>query len=165
MSDDWASVTKIGSKTRGGGASQRETVVRSNAALNAAKRSGSAISTEKKYATGNAAKGSGSGSGQFLTKVDRSDDIIKPKTVGSDVGDAIKKGRETSDPKLTQAELAKLCSKPASLIQQYEKGTATPDEGTINAMQRVLGVQLRGKNIGQPTKAAAAAKKREAQPK
>lgn len=51
--DDWDTVTKIGSKARGG-ASERETVLRGQSALNAAKRQGAAIATDKKFATGNA---------------------------------------------------------------------------------------------------------------
>ena len=54
MSDDWESVTKIGSKVRaGGGSVAKEKVIKGESALNAARRQGAAITTEKKFASAN----------------------------------------------------------------------------------------------------------------
>ncbi|RYO85263.1 hypothetical protein DL762_005284 [Monosporascus cannonballus] len=143
---DWDTVTKIGSKARGG-ASQRETVLRGNSALNAAKRTGAAIITDKKFAAGNAAKGS-SGIGQFHTKVDRSDDIIKPKTVGPLVGKAIQKARTSLEPTMTQPQLAKECNMTVQQVAQYEAGTAAPNQQHLARMEQALQVKLRGEGIG-----------------
>lgn len=51
---DWDTVTKIGSKVRGPGANtNKEKVIRSESQLNAARRQGAEIATEKKYGGAN----------------------------------------------------------------------------------------------------------------
>lgn len=56
MSEEWDSVTRIGSKVRAGGgtAQDRERVIKGRSALNAAQRSGAIVGTEKKFGTTNA---------------------------------------------------------------------------------------------------------------
>lgn len=86
--------------------------------------------------------------------MDRSDDIVKPKTVGADVGNAIKAARAAlkndKGAPMTQKDLATKINQAPTVVADYERGSAPPNEKILSDMERVLKVYLRGKNIGEP---------------
>ena len=152
MSDDWDTVTKIGSKTRGSGGGPRETVIRGKSALNAAQRSGGVIGTEKKYATGNSSTiKSSSQTGQRMTKVDRSDEIVKPKIVTREIANHIAAARNSKTPTMTQEDLAKKSLLTKAIITEHENAKAPYNQAHIDKISNALGVFITGSQAGKPT--------------
>lgn len=86
--------------------------------------------------------------GQHLTKVDRSDDIVKRKEVGPKVGEAISKARNKLEPKLAQKDLAQKCNTTPKVIAELESGKGAPDQKVLAQLERILDVHLRGDNVG-----------------
>ncbi|KAK9476267.1 multi protein bridging factor 1-domain-containing protein [Lipomyces japonicus] len=139
---DWDSVTVIGQKANARSAA----ATRSNSELNAARRNGTVVSTDKKYgAGGNKISGT---EGQRLAKIDRENEIAPPAKIDLTVGKAISKAR--LEKKLTQKDLAVKINEKANVINDYEAGRAVPNQQLLGKLERVLGVKLRGANIGGP---------------
>lgn len=80
-------------------------------------------------------------------KLDEETETFKHEKVNLSVGKAIQKAR--MEKKLTQKELAMKLMVKTNVITDYENGKAIPDNKLLSKMQRLLGVKLIGKNIGE----------------
>lgn len=142
---DWDSVTVIGQKARIGGGGPRQNVARTAGELNAARRSGNVVGTEKKYGSTNTKSNP---EGQRLTKLDDADDVVPTKKLDQNVGKAIQLARQ--EKKLTQKDLATKINEKPNVINDYEAGRAVPNQQLLGKLERALGIKLRGKNVGEP---------------
>lgn len=167
-------VLKIGNRAGKGGADLRPVTVKGKSAINAANRQGD-LSSEKKYATGNvrfvffffwrttfntknhtnshnqAAKALGS-DGQRLTKVDRSDEIIRPPGGDVSIGKIIAQRRESQGryselQKITRDDIVKKSRSgiTTKIMAGIENGTLPPNP-YLNDLEAILGIHLRPKN-------------------
>ncbi|GAA95633.1 uncharacterized protein L969DRAFT_44672 [Mixia osmundae IAM 14324] len=138
---DWDSKTVIGSRTHG------PKVAKDESTVNAARRTGAAIETDKRATGGVNRSAIGKAPDhQRIAKLDRENEVAPPATVSLDLAKLIAKSR--ADKGLTQKELAQKINEKS--IGDYENGKAIPNVAVLGKMERILGVKLRGKDIGQP---------------
>jgi putative transcription factor len=136
---DWENKTVIGFKAKA------PKVARNAADLNAARRTGAVVATDKKT-TGGGNKAHSGPDHQRIAKLDRENEVAPPPKVNASVGKAIQTAR--MDKELTQKDLAQKINEKPSVIQDYESGKAIPSPQILSKMERSLGVKLRGADIG-----------------
>jgi len=140
--------TVIGNRARAPG------VVRKESDINAARRSGSAIATDKKLTPGlNKAT---SGDHARIAKLDRENEVAPPAKIPPSVGKAIQTAR--MELQLNQKDLAQKVNEKPSVLQDYEAGKAVPNQVVLAKLERALGVKLRGADIGKKLKTPGAKK-------
>jgi len=136
---DWDSKTVIGSKAKA------PKVTRNASDLNAARRTGQVVGTEKKIAGGSNQAHVGTDH-QRIAKLDRENEVAPPAKVAPSVGKAMSTARLELG--LTQKEVAQKINEKPSILQDYESGRAIPNPQILGKLERVLKVKLRGSDIG-----------------
>jgi len=80
------------------------------------------------------------------TSIDEDAEQLAVPTVSRDQSRAIQQGRTAKG--ITQKELATRLNITATQLAEYEQGKAIPNNQVLGKMERILGVKLRGKDIG-----------------
>ncbi|XP_017029862.1 endothelial differentiation-related factor 1 homolog isoform X1 [Drosophila kikkawai] len=136
---DWDSVTVLRKKA------PKSSTLKTESAVNQARRQGVAVDTQQKY-------GAGTNKQHVTTKntakLDRETEELRHDKIPLDVGKLIQQGRQGKG--LSQKDLAtKICEKQ-QVVTDYEAGRGIPNNLILGKMERVLGIKLRGKERGQP---------------
>nr|AEH41465.2 multiprotein bridging factor 1 [Endocarpon pusillum] len=144
MSDEWDTFTHIGQSRSGGGGAPRSKTIKSKAELNAAMRSGD-VSSQKRFGSANSKSDP---EGQRLTKIANTDGIIKPNSSNVHPDAKTVPGKARAAKGWEQKDLARLCNIDVSIVQKFEAGKETPSQKALGAMERHLGISLRGDTFG-----------------
>ncbi|KAK9877929.1 hypothetical protein WA026_020152 [Henosepilachna vigintioctopunctata] len=136
---DWDTVTVLKKRA------PKASTMKSEQAVNAARRSGVQVDTQMKY-------GAGSNKQHVATKntakLDRETEELKHETISLDLGKLIQQGRQSKG--MSQKELATKINEKPQIITDYEAGRGIPNNIIIGKIERALGIKLRGKDRGKP---------------
>ncbi|XP_050301803.1 endothelial differentiation-related factor 1 homolog [Anthonomus grandis grandis] len=136
---DWDTVTVLKKRA------PKAAVMKSEQAINAARRQGLAVDTQTKW-------GAGSNKQHVTTKntakLDRETEELKHESISLDVGKLIQQGRQSKG--WSQKELATKINEKPQIITDYEAGKGIPNNVILGKIERAIGMKLRGKDKGKP---------------
>ncbi|XP_023017371.1 multiprotein bridging factor 1 [Leptinotarsa decemlineata] len=136
---DWDTVTVLKKRA------PKASTMKSEQAVNAARRQGVAVDTQLKW-------GAGSNKQHVITKntakLDRETEELKHDTVPLDMGKLIQQGRQAKG--LSQKDLATKINEKPQIITDYEAGRGIPNNVIIGKIEKAIGIKLRGKDRGCP---------------
>lgn len=136
---DWDTVTVLRKKA------PKASTLKTESAVAQARRQGLEVETSQKY---NAGTNKQHTAPKNTAKLDRESEELKHKTVSHSVSKLIMQGRQAKG--LSQKDLAtKICEKP-QIVNDYEAGRGIPNNLILGKIERVIGIKLRGKEIGTP---------------
>lgn len=114
--------------------------LKDESAVNAARRTGAAVETVKKFTAGTNKAGT-SGTGKNAAKLEAETEVFHHEKVNKELSKQIIAARTAK--KLTQAQLAQMVNEKPQIIQEYEAGKAIPNPQVLGKLSRVLGVTLK----------------------
>jgi len=136
---DWDSVTVLRKKP------PKASTLKSESAVNTARRQGVAVETQQKY-------GAGTNKQHVTTKntakLDRETEELKHEKIPLEVGKIIQQGRQAKG--LSQKDLATRICEKQQVVNDYEAGRGIPNNLILGKIERVIGMKLRGKERGAP---------------
>merc|ERR1712014_498258 len=110
----------------------------SSGEVNAARRSGTQVDTDRKFNAGS--NKSAHAVVSNAKKLDENTETFRHETVSHDFKMALQQARLAK--KMTQAQLASQINEKSTVINEYESGKAIPKGDVINKLNRALGVRL-----------------------
>lgn len=120
-------------------------VLKSDAQINAAKKRGDEVETSKKFFAGQNKQHKGDKNTAVL---DAETEELHHEKVPLSLSRAIQQARQAKE--WTQKDLATKINEKIEVIKEYESAKAVPNQTILAKLERVLGMKLRGKEIGQP---------------
>jgi len=137
--DDWDTVTYLRKKP------QSSSALKSDRAVNQARRAGGEVETSKKFGAGGNKQ---TGAVKNTATLDQETEELKHETVNRSLSLVLQKAR--NDKGMTQKDLATKINEKPQIVNEYEQGKAIPNQQIIGKMERALGTKLRGKDAGKP---------------